>query len=281
VAIGGRQQDAALAAPLDRFGGVLDQVQQDLCQRIRIDQRRRQRGVEALVDRDLTRKSRARDAAYVVEQRIDVMRLQMERPRIGKVLHAVDQRRDTIDLGGDERRQRCRAARIAQQLRGPADPRQGVLDFVRQHRRRPQHRFAPRRAWTIIMAQLRQGHHAPPRIIGQRRGGEVDTHAVSTHRDRQIAHHQSGLFAGQARLDARVEWADAVGQARADKSHRTGAQKVLGGVIDLCDQTFAVNQHHREDQARKLGACIGTPLAMRFCGDRRHAQAACCIRNGA
>src|SRR3546814_3165566 len=57
-----------------RLGGVLDEVEEDLEQRIAVDEHRRQRGIEAFVDRHIAREPRARDAAGMVEQRIDILR---------------------------------------------------------------------------------------------------------------------------------------------------------------------------------------------------------------
>ena len=61
----------------------------------------------------------------------------VDRPLVGKDLHAVDQRDDAVGLVGDEPGQRAVlvAQPALQQLRGAADAGQRVLDLMRQHRR--------------------------------------------------------------------------------------------------------------------------------------------------
>src|SRR3546814_12198107 len=76
------------------------------------------------------REPRARDAAGMVEQRIDILRGQFERGRVAEILHPVDQRGDPIDLGDDQRREIGGPFPALEKLRGPADSRQRVLDLV-------------------------------------------------------------------------------------------------------------------------------------------------------
>jgi hypothetical protein len=129
------------ASLAQRLGRVLEQIEQHLEEGVGIDQDRRQRRIEALLDRHAAREPSQRDAPRMIEQRIDVGRRQLERPRVGEILHPVDQRDDAVDLGGDQLGELAIfAAAAAEQLRGAADARERVLDLVREHRRRADRR---------------------------------------------------------------------------------------------------------------------------------------------
>src|SRR3546814_587218 len=71
LAIGGGEQNPRLGLACHCLARVLEQVDDDLEQRIAVDEHRRQRGIEAFVDRHIAREPRARDAAGMVAQRID------------------------------------------------------------------------------------------------------------------------------------------------------------------------------------------------------------------
>src|SRR3546814_15175870 len=70
------------------------------------------------------------------ENRMDVLRFEADGTIVGKALHPVDERCNTIDLVTDEPCQRLLrlARRALKKLSRAANARQRVLDFVRKHR---------------------------------------------------------------------------------------------------------------------------------------------------
>src|SRR3546814_7404653 len=77
-----------------------------------------------------------RDFAYMPENRMDVLRFEADGTIVGKALHPVDERCNTIDLITDKPCQRLLrlAGRALKKLSRTANARQRVLDFVRKHR---------------------------------------------------------------------------------------------------------------------------------------------------
>ena len=102
----------------------------------RLAEHRRQRGVVLLADLDRAGEAGSRQPADVVEHRVDVDRLALDRPLVGEHLHAVDQLHDAVGLVADQPGERAVVVVDAgfEQLGGAADAGQRVLDLVGEHR---------------------------------------------------------------------------------------------------------------------------------------------------
>ena len=133
--------------PLQRLGGVLHEVQEDLDELIAVGVHRRQRRVVFLDDADVPGEAVARDHLHALEDRVDVDRLALGRALVGEDLHAVDEADDAVGLVADEARQRAVVLVGVgfEKLRRAANAGERVLDLMRQHRRQGRSPCAPRR----------------------------------------------------------------------------------------------------------------------------------------
>ena len=134
----GRQRDGAIGRGR-RLGGVLDQVQEHLHQAVPIALHLRQGRVVELDHLEMPGEAGLRDAADMLEHLMDVDRAALHRRRLAELLHAIDQRADPVGLLTDQADQRSillRDRRL-EELGGPADAGKRVLDFMRQHGRKP------------------------------------------------------------------------------------------------------------------------------------------------
>ena len=85
----------------------------------------------------MARKSRARDLPDMIQHRVNIDGLFVNRALVPEHLHAVDEIADTVGLLGDEVSERAvflGGARL-QELRRAPNSRKRIFDFVSQHRR--------------------------------------------------------------------------------------------------------------------------------------------------
>src|SRR6185437_1341746 len=80
--------------PRRRLGGVLDEVQKHLDQKVAVAVHRRQRGIVILDEAHMPGEARLRHQTDAIQHLVDVDGLPLERPLVGEHLHAVDQRAD-------------------------------------------------------------------------------------------------------------------------------------------------------------------------------------------
>ena len=191
VGVLGRQPDLAALAG-HRLRGVLDQVQEHLDQLVAVAVDRGQRGIVALDEADLAPEAALGEAPHVLEHQVDVDRAALDRLAVGELLHVVDQTADPIRLLADQPDQRPLVLGDAalEQLRGAADPRQRVLDLMRQSGGEARHgaRAAPIDQLVIEPARDRarvQHHEDVTRHLGHGRDMQIDQ-ARRTTIERQI-----------------------------------------------------------------------------------------------
>ena len=92
------KRDFAVRIVANRFGRVLDQVEEHLNQLVAVGIDRRQRRIIILRDVDVAGKTVLGDRLHMVQHDMDVDRIAVDRPLVGKDLHAVDQRDDAVGL---------------------------------------------------------------------------------------------------------------------------------------------------------------------------------------
>ena len=127
------------------------------------------------------REAGLREPLHVFEHGMDVDRLALDRPLVGEHFHAVDQLHDAVGLVADQPRQRAVvvAGGLLEQLRRAADAGQRILDLVRQHGGKRDHR-ARRAAMGELAVHLvgdgalLQHHHDMAGPLRQRRDMQVD-----------------------------------------------------------------------------------------------------------
>ena len=93
----GERHRAALACR-HGLGGVLDQIEQHLHQRIPMDINLGKRRIIGVANIDPVAKTRHRNGAGVFKNGVEILRRAFDRAAVGKRLHPVDQRRDAVDL---------------------------------------------------------------------------------------------------------------------------------------------------------------------------------------
>ena len=136
LAVSGGQRDFAVDAFFaNGFRGVLDQVEEDLDQRVARPQHVRQRRIVDLGEADVLGEARLGEPLHVIEHLMDVEAFAPARPLVGERLHPVDQFDDAVGLLADQPGQRpiLVGGGGLEQLRRAADARQRVLDLVGQH----------------------------------------------------------------------------------------------------------------------------------------------------
>ena len=108
----------------------------------RLAEHRRQGGIVAFLDADLAGEAGLRDLLHVVEHGVDVHAGEGLIGAHRERLHAIDELHDAVGLVADELRQHAIAVADLrlEQLRGAADAREWILDFVREHRGHRRHR---------------------------------------------------------------------------------------------------------------------------------------------
>ena len=103
--------ESAISPPFgalaDRFGGVLDQVEEHLNELVAVRQDRRQRRIVVLDELDVAGEAGLRQPLHVIEHDVNVDRLALDRALVGEHLHAVDQLHDAVGLVADQPRQRA------------------------------------------------------------------------------------------------------------------------------------------------------------------------------
>ena len=251
-----RQRDLAARIRADRLGGVLHQVEEDLHQLVAVGEDRRQRRVVVLEDLDAAGETVPGDRLHMVEHDMDVDRVALDRPLVGKDLHAVDQRDDAVGLVGDEPGQRAIlvAQPAFQQLRGAADARQRVLDLVREHRRQAGHRAggAAMRHLAVDLVGHRaflEHHDDRAGQLGDRSDIEIDDLLLADARRGNV----DAIF-----VDRRLALAHLVDQRqqRAAERHearqaalrqdrRARPEEVFGIGIGVVDQPVGADHDHR------------------------------------
>ena len=94
----------------------------------------------------MTREAGLRRFAHPLEHLVDVDCAALDRPMVGKRLHAIDQRHDAVGLVANQLGQFAagRIGILLEELRRAADAGKRVLDLVRQHR--GHRRYRSRRA---------------------------------------------------------------------------------------------------------------------------------------
>ncbi|MCY1179427.1 hypothetical protein D9M73_198270 [compost metagenome] len=90
VAIGSGERDPRIGLITHRFAGIFEQVEHHLQRRITVDLHWRQRRIEALLDHDVPPETGQRDTAGMIQKGIDILGRELQRPRVGEVLHPVD-----------------------------------------------------------------------------------------------------------------------------------------------------------------------------------------------
>ena len=118
---------------------------------------------------------------HPLQDGVDVDRLALGRPLVGKDLHAVDEADDAVGLVADEAGQRpvVLVGIRLEELRRAADAGERVLDLVREHGGKAGHgarRAAMRElAVDLLRHRARQQHDRDvPRPLGHRGGVDID-----------------------------------------------------------------------------------------------------------
>ncbi len=107
VTIAGRDGDPGIVAASKSFGGILDEIEQNLDEGILVEQGLRQRRIMSLLDRDVGGEAGACEIERVADQGEYTGAPQIERALCRENFHAIDERRDAIDLAADQRGETC------------------------------------------------------------------------------------------------------------------------------------------------------------------------------
>src|SRR5215472_19279213 len=86
----------------DRFGGVLDEVEEYLNELIAIGEDRRQRRVVFFDESDMSGKAGLREPPDVIENHVDIDLLAFDRALVAEHFHAVDELYDAVGLITDQ-----------------------------------------------------------------------------------------------------------------------------------------------------------------------------------
>ncbi|KAF0124550.1 MAG: hypothetical protein FD152_2980 [Xanthobacteraceae bacterium] len=215
----------------------------------------------------------------MLEDDVDVDGLALDRPLVGKHLHAVDELHDPVGLVADQPRQSPILVVNGgfEQLCRASDARERVLDFVGQHRRQRRHRPCRPAVGELAVhlvgnCAFLEHHHDVAGPLGQRRDVYVDDPFVPV--------------AGRAEIDLVfvdrcVAFADLVdeGHQRAAEGNQflqhVTTQNRDGGLEEAFRCRIAVDDHAVGGNAHDwMGQCVEdgvVAVETRGCGD--HAAA--------
>src|SRR5262245_60795584 len=133
---GGGEGDLAVGTlVVDRFGGVLDEVEEHLDELVAASRNRRQRWIVVLDDLDLAGEAVGGDLLHVIEHIVNVDRLPRQRPFVAEDLHAIHELADAFDFGADQLGE-CAVGLsplVFDQLGSAPDAGKRVLDFMGEH----------------------------------------------------------------------------------------------------------------------------------------------------
>ncbi len=187
---------------------------------------------------------------------MDVDRVAVDRPLVGKYLHAIDQRDDAVGLVGDQPRQRAVlvGSRQFEQLRSAANAGERVLDLMREHRGKAGDR-ARRAAMRHLPVDLvghrpfLEHHHDEARKFRHRRNVEIDdlldAEARRRHVDAVLVDRRTALAHLIDQRQQRTAEGNEAGQRVAGEHGRARAEKVLGIGIGEGDEPFRIDHDHR------------------------------------
>ncbi len=132
-----RQRDLPVRLVADGIGAVFDEIEEGLDELVPVSRHSRQAWIVALRDRQMTGKSGARNLPDVVQYRVNIDGLFMNRALISEDLHAVDESADAIGFFGDEVGEGpvFLGRACLQQLRRAPYPRKRIFDFMSQYGR--------------------------------------------------------------------------------------------------------------------------------------------------
>ena len=191
----------------------------------------------------------------MLQHDVDVHRLALDRALVGEHLHPVDQLHDPVGLVADQPRQRTIvvADRVFQQLRRAANARQRILDLVRQHRGKRDHR-ARRAAMGQLTVHLvgdgplLQHDHQMVRPVRQRRNMQIDQTLARIARRPQIDLVFIDRSATRARLfeqrQQRAAERHELGQRMSPQQRQRGFEECLRGRIRIGDAAVARDHDH-------------------------------------
>ncbi len=126
----------SLARFANRFGGILDQIQEDLNELILVAENRRKRGIIVFMKADMARKPGLGHFLDVVEHGVNIDFFALDGRFFGKRAHPVDKLHNPVGLLANEPRQHAiSVGRVGfQKLCGAANTRQRILHFMRENR---------------------------------------------------------------------------------------------------------------------------------------------------
>ena len=176
-----------------------------------------------------------------------------------ELLHPIDKLRDAVHLSRDQACKRTvTVARAAfEQLACPADRGKGILDFVRQYGWCAQFDALIAILVTLSLPDFREGQHAPTRMGGHGRTGQIDAPLPIIDRQRQVPRHELRFGIGEKRGNTRLLEPRECGDGPAAQPRFAASEQFLGHRIHLRDPMVGIDDQYREDHAgdhhRRIG----------------------------
>jgi hypothetical protein len=190
----------------------------------------------------------------VVQYLVDVDRPALDRPVVGELLHAVDERADPVGLVADQPDQGALvlAHALLEQLRRAADPGQRVLDLVGQRRAEPGDRARAAAVDQLVIETVRdragvQDHEAMARALSKRRDVQIDQPAqapVQGQLDAVIGDAVARQLDPPDQIEQRAVVGHEVGQRALLEQRPAGAKQLLGCRIDEHDPKLPIDRQH-------------------------------------
>jgi hypothetical protein len=153
---------------------------------------------------------------------------------------------------------------LFEQLRGAANARERVLDFVRQHRSECDHRARRAAMGELAIHLVRDGallehHHHMTGLLGHRRDIEIDQPLARISRRREIdaifIHRRTAIaHLLDQRQQRRAERHEIAQRVAAQQQHRDFEER-FGGDIRLGD--LAVGRHHQHRVRQRVEHRVG------------------------
>ena len=206
---------------------------------------------------------------------------------VGERLHAVDQGADPVGLVADQPDQRPLVLGDAalQQLRRAADPRERVLDLVRQGRAQPGDRARAAAVRQLPVQPLRhragvQHDQVIAALLVERRHVQVDQMrfaAAEQQLDAVVGHAVAALADPADQIEQRAVERQQLGQRPALEHRPADAEQLLGGRVDEHDRERPVDREHGarhrvEDRSRVAGGSVARHLCLRHEAGRTLAE---------